>query len=459
MQKIKKKIAILFFCTTLILAGCSYIDAAGRFFNTLGGGAFEKNYDGPILSLDALSDITGIQAERIINYDFSNYQDSLNVEDSRIVVSDAYTLTNTTSENITVKAVYGFPAALINSQKLIPDISVNGQPISTAFVSGRDNNYYAELRKNAGEEDANDLYTLHNYECYQKLLSNGQYMIDAFEEIPVLSEHTYVYKFADIGYGGDNEEIETPYAEVKYSYKNAAVFTYGQQLWDGSYDEIKKMGIDVPIKGDEDFGKDVYMIVVGDDVEIQSIKCYEKQNPNFLTEEFSINVEKYESTLEEMLWQLINETHDEYVEPDMIASMFSMEELLDLGVRYIYDNHYLHEPQENSIDIETVIHKIYSTDIILYQTFDIEIPAGESVTVDISLEKVVNILDKGGKRYQSFDLMTDSNLEFTSQKLTVEGIEDIAFAEDTTGEALEQGAKEVELNDSHFSMVFIESEN
>lgn len=69
-------------------------------------------------------------------------------------------------------------------------------------------------------------------------------------------------------------------------------------------------------------------------------------------------------------------------------------------------------------------------------------------------EKYTGIKNIEDESYDGLEIMTtlDSKLDFESQTLVTERLEQLAVSEHTTGEALENGQYEVELQDDCFEI-------
>lgn len=457
MKNLKKNI-LLWLCVLLVLTGCSSFTDVERTIDALNGDGFTTNYEGPILPLSTLTETVGIEVERNIGYDFSDYADASDQEVG-VMVNDSYILKNTTDEAITMSAVYAFAGNGSDGTEILPIISANDQNVDAELVSGRTTERYIKILEEQGAENANDVGSLHERECYELLLSDGRYQQETFEALENdvdLSQPVIVYHFTDVGYDGE-EELLNPTAAVLYTadFSKTTVFTYRIDGF-GSKDEMEELSFEVPKIDEEGYGKDVYLIVVGEDIDIAEISCYSNMNTyeTNRTDAFSVEYEKYESTLEDMIRILIK---DYIAETDESLMSFMSDEMsYKMYSQLIYDMEFLEEESNSAIALDgSVFVTPYVEQHIYYQVFELEIPASESVTVNASFQKPVSVSDIDAKAYDRYDVMTElsSNLEFTSQTLTVEGTEYIEFAEYMTGEELENGATEIELKDSYFEIL------
>lgn len=119
-------------------------------------------------------------AERNIECDYTNYDYSQN-STRKVIINDQYILTNTTNEEIVLETVYGFVGNYGTALSMVPKMTINGETINTKLIVGRSPLRYKAQYKEKGLENANDLFTLHNRECFELLLADGIYQKEALE--------------------------------------------------------------------------------------------------------------------------------------------------------------------------------------------------------------------------------------------------------------------------------------
>lgn len=445
--------------------------------NKVGSDFFPKNYEAPVFSLTSISDTTGIYVERDITYDFSEYE-MYELEYRRVNVTDSYVLTNITDTDIPLQALYSFAGSGEDTIAVIPTLTVNEELVEPLLLTGRTTSRYKAILEKNGVEQANDVYTLHNRACYELLLSDGTYKkeaITARNQIPTLSQSVKVYKFSDIGYDGTNETITTPSAKISFQIdeEKTKIYTYGITTIGSVIDGKMELGFYVPTKEDEDFGKDVYLIVEGEDIEIQEIVCYQNQNMSSrnVTEEFSVTYEKTDSTLEDVLREVVEKHSVIDDEKKIVANKLSNEQLFQISKQFICDMEEIAK-QDETYDFlirtleDYIFYDWYYDNTVFYQMIDVIIPANSNLELSAVFEKYASVVEVDKKPYEYFDIMMEfeeqvenrdsySNLTFTNQTLHVIGAESIEFTKETSGEELENGEYEIELKDAYFE-IYIE---
>ena len=115
-------------------------------------------YEGPIFPLSSVSGVEGIVVERIMELDFSSYEHTVPGETMvpfnearKTYVNDIYVLNNTTSEDITVEAVYPFVYSLDEKKEWIPEIRMDGAVVETRMAFGRPISEQKEMYMNASD--------------------------------------------------------------------------------------------------------------------------------------------------------------------------------------------------------------------------------------------------------------------------------------------------------------------
>ena len=198
-----------------------------------GGGASGTvfmSYAGPILPLTSVSDTTGITAERKIDFDFLPYKRVQAGEAdcygeiathahyaTESIVTDQYVLTNSTEQDITLQAVYGFAGSFSDKNKYVPEIAVDGNTAETTLYAGRySGSFHSAYGINTDKTDRSNLLELTQWESYEKLLADGAYLADALAEYPELEQDVIVYRLSDLTYDGTDEDATNPTMNLSF---------------------------------------------------------------------------------------------------------------------------------------------------------------------------------------------------------------------------------------------------
>lgn len=448
----KKSICMLFgvLLISICLMGCQKV-------------VVYEDYQGPNLPLSAVSDTEGIVAERNMECDYSNY-DYSNNSTRKVKIHDQYVLTNTTSKDIVLDTVYGFAGDYGIELAIVPKMMVNEKEVSTNLVVGRSTSRYMDkLEKEEGNHNT-DAYTLHNRECFEMLLEDGVYQREAIEaavNVPAFPEKVKVYKFEDVGYAGNSDKISSPCAEIAFEFdpEKTEVYCYGMNSCD-EVDGVTSLGFDVPEKKDTDFGKDVYLIAVGDELAIRDVKCYATNSKKeaHLTDEYTVEFDEYESTLDKVFEEIVSQNKEEHRplagSKTTLYDKLTAEQVLIAGKQYVSDMRELDYNGEKVLRLENYLFEFYGDFRVFYQMAKVTVPANDSVVVTLEYEKYTGIKKIDGKDYDGLEIMTTlgSNLDFSNQTLKVVGVDDLDISQHTTGEELEKGQHEVELDGTFFEI-------
>ena len=386
---------------------------------------------------------------------------------SKILVTDAYTLTNSSSEDQTVSILYPFASSLNGLSENRPTITVNGEAIDTELHAGS----YAGTFQGAWEnwlethENPGSLnpHYIESWEGYELILSDGSYLERALGEYPDLSNFpVIVYKFTD-AWGpveDDDAGIPNPSMRIMFEldYEKTNVLSYG--FHSASVDRengIMGQGFSIRQEGERWYGNPYYLIIIGEDVENMTSQGYVTGGWDTKNEvESGVTITRMESDLESTLREAVSFYYGEmtdvqnYVEtdPEYGFEMFYgllKEHLLAYGV--LSENEVERYASGWIEDLDVV-----GVDRVFWLETEITIPAGESVTVSAKFKKdpsfdyhCANTENKG---ISGYDMVTalGSNLLFTQQTACLEDRGQIEIVRQNFGFDLENGIKEVKLD-------------
>lgn len=442
-------------------------------------GSVFMSYAGPVLPLSALTDTAGIIAERNIDFDFSPYAPQhqsyeydgeiydYDYYDARAIVSDEYTLTNTTKEDKVFTAVYAFTGSFGDSMEQIPTVSIAGNKVDTTLYAGRYSGGFRD--ENDGDDNPTrlNLKGLERWEEYQLLLEDGVYLQDALADYPVLEQSVIVYEFTELSFV-ETEENRSPSIVMGFKMDDTktAVMSHGAN--GGSFNEkTGKYYKGFPVLQEQAADNPLLLIVLGDDItdiELRGFK--EAYEENEATEGIVGHMERYEATLSEILGRIIDTTKKtsdlRYGEEDRLLNHISNDMFIGSMAELIFDHGVLAEDTMERYDagyLEDVANDSVAMDRIFYLTFDVLIPANTSVQVDVSMVKAAScdfVGDGKSRERNGFDMMTTlgSSFTFAQQTASISNTEFVEITVQNFGFDLEKGIRQVELdlNVPHYYM-------
>ena len=498
---------------TSAIAACLVLTiGVSLFFGGMGGnagaggsghedGSTFMSYAGPVFPLTLREENAAISAERTVTMDFEPWvpvwisneeeaasrtnlteeekQDVIDTynewypeggryqSSGKILVSDTYTLTNSSSEDQTISILYPFASSLNGLSENRPTITINEEAINTELHAGSYAGTFQGAWENWAETHENpgslNLQYIESWEGYETLLSDGSYLERALGDYPDLSHiPVIVYKFTDAWGPAEDDDAGIPNPSMRImfemDYDKTNVLSYG--FHSGSNDRengIMGRGFSIREEGERWYGNPYYLIVIGDDVQNMTSQGYVTGGWDTKNEvESGVTITRTESDLESALREAASFYYGEltdvqnYVETDpeygfeMYYGLLK-EHLVAYGVL-----------SEKEIDryasgwIEEL--DIVGVDRVFWLEAEITIPAGESVTLTAAFEKEPSFdftcADTANKGISGYDMVTalGSNLIFTQQTACLEDRGQIEIVRQNFGFDLENGIKEVTLD-------------
>ena len=498
---------------TSAIAACLVLTiGVSLFFGGMGGnagaggsghedGSTFMSYAGPVFPLTLREENAAISAERTVTMDFEPWvpvwisneeeaasrtnlteeekQDVIDTynewypeggryqSSGKILVSDTYTLTNSSSEDQTISILYPFASSLNGLSENRPTITINEEAINTELHAGSYAGTFQGAWENWAETHENpgslNLQYIESWEGYETLLSDGSYLERALGDYPDLSHiPVIVYKFTDAWGPAEDDDAGIPNPSMRImfelDYDKTNVLSYG--FHSGSNDRengIMGRGFSIREEGERWYGNPYYLIVIGDDVQNMTSQGYVTGGWDTKNEvESGVTITRTESDLESALREAATFYYGEmtdvqnYVETDpeygfeMYYGLLK-EHLLAYGVL-----------SEKEIDRYASGHieelDIAGVDRVFWLEAEITIPVGESVTLTAAFEKEPSFdftcADTANKGISGYDMVTalGSNLIFTQQTACLEDRGQIEIVRQNFGFDLENGIKEVTLD-------------
>lgn len=440
---------ILTIAASLILViGLSYAGLLIFIFGPANSGGTAYNdrkymsYAGPIFPLTALDGGEGLDAVRSVNYDFAGFPYAQ--------VTDTYTLTNTTNTDKTYRLAYPFVASFGSYKEYIPAFVGEESYESEIFVGKYTGGYLGVLGGEDEETGSANLDVISSWEEYKELLADGTYLADAFEDFPEITESVIVYEITNFI---THEEGASPTLQLacEYDIAKTQVITWGTR--GGSFNEIRgrytyHYGAPDMGKSDEDGIR--YLIILGEDIEGYTLQGFEDGGCDKGEEiEITATITRTERALRDVLYEIV--IGDGFGDDESLMSGLSEEIYFGAFTEMMYTYGALSEdPKDRYGDsLTSIIADTRNVDRIMYLTFEVTIPAGESKTLSLSMQKRPS-MDFTGKytERKGFDMVTalGSSITFTEQTASVSNIEDLEIINQNFGFDFENGILSVTLN-------------
>ena len=388
------------------------------------------SYAGPVLPLTTLESADALDVQRELALDFApwekvwysneehaaetvgtdsaDYQEALDQyyewypeggyyrTSTDLLVTDTYTLTNSTAEDQTFTALYPFVSSLIDLSSTVPTLTADGEAQEAELICGPYSGGFQGVLGADDPEGSSNLNQLTSWTDYKALLADGSYLEQALAAPADLSgTSAVVYEFTNVEGPARTDDIPNPSVRVWFDmdYDKTTVLSYG--FHSGSYDpDAGEMGLGFSIR-EPDFrryGQPYYLIVLGDDVENMEIEGYvtggwdtEKK-----LDEFNVDVRRYETDLDTILRECVGYIYDnnewQYsgslgVDLETYYALFcdhlmAYGLLAEDGGAERYDRGWLSELSE-----------VGAVDRVCYLKTEITVPAGASVTLAAQLRK------------------------------------------------------------------------
>ena len=389
-----------------------------------------------------------------------------------ILVTDGYTLTNSSDADQTVTVLYPFAAGLNELAQRAPTLTLEGTELETGLHVGAYSGGFEGVWDGAiggSPEGSVNLDYADSWEDYRGLLSDGTYLQNALGEGPDVSGvPVIVYQFTDPYGPPEDEEAGAPNPSLRVSfdldYDKTTVLTWGFHM--GAFDRENGtmiQGFSIPQPGERGYGEDVYyLLVLGEDIENMTTGGYVTGGTDPDTQELEgcgVTVERYESDLDTMLREILGlywEERDweiEYSGGNELAVDFDtyyrafLEHLLTYG---------LLSPEAaeryGAGWLEDMSSEVWTIDRVCWLEAEVTIPAGGSVTLAAAMTKeasydfyCAHTKNQGVKGY---DLVTTlgSNLTCTGQTAILEDRGQIEIVRQNFGFDLEAGIKSAALD-------------
>jgi len=411
------------------------------------------SYAGPVFPLSTVEDSTGLTAERVTAWDFAagSYDDGT-PRQWGAEVTDAYVLTNTTDEDVTMTALYPFAGSFRSLGKVLPTVKADGQAAEAALYAGTYSGGFQSTFGGTGTDTMN-LHALDSWKGYKSLLEDGEYLRQALEEAPALDVPVTVYEFSDFSAPHERHQAATQAVSLTIDVGKTKIFTYGfnGMDWDGGF---RRYSYFVPdgVRHEPDYK---VLIVLGEDIGGYTLQGYQDGGcaPGEEIDGVSCTVTRRETTLDEVLDRVCRYYLDFLSaqggdQPPFELYRRAAAELLEqngpLGSA----------PADRYSDgrLDDLLGDAMVQERVFCLSFPVAVPAGGSVTVDCRFwkEPSFDFACSGSENtdLQGYDLVTrlGSGLGFSSQRAVLVNTEGVGLADQNFGFDLENGVTAVDLD-------------
>ena len=426
------------------------------------------SYAGPILPLTLREEDGDIMAERTVALSFGEK----GVRE--LPVTDAYLLSNSSSQDKTVPVLYPFAGSLYTLERVRPVLTAEGQSLETVLHAGGYTGGFQGVDGGGGEQLLN-LDQIDSWEEYRALLSGGRYRDRTLEEYPDLSDiPVTVYRFFD-AYGPQPDSragVPNPSirAEFDLDYDKTIVLSCGFHA--GRYDrENGRMirGFSIPRPDLPWYGDPNYLIVIGDDIRNLTTGAYVTGGTDPDTRKLDnagVRVERYTGDLESALETAAELMYRGYhLEPRFgEADWPDFQLYFGLLKEFLVSYGLLAEdgPERYGTGCLEDL-DVLNVGRVFYLETELTIPAGGSAALTVELTKEGSYdfypARAGNQGLYGYDLAAalGSNLAFTRQTAVLEG--EVEIVHQSFGFAPEEGVTQTELSGEHFFLEVRERKN
>ena len=381
-------------------------------------------YVGPVLPMTAQGDLDGLTVTREVGYDFSSYTADKDLPGSAMV-TDRYVLTNTTDEEKHLTLCYPVSGRLSDETLKSLAFAVDGVVVAPDFHLGH------------GIEQTKE-YTL-SWNEYRELLTQPDNLRSSLLPEATLDDSAIVYTLAKDGAMEDAEKHVS--LRFRVNPEKTGVFVSG--ITSCSLNEITgEVTLDFYVDGRATSSSEpCTLVLMGGDLEEYALEASDANGSD------GWRLDRQETTLKEAIqayytWM----TGDENASPDQTSFAAVARLLEDRGLPTLQNVAY--EGLASTGDLMTAA---WNMSRVMYETVDVVVPAGESVTFAASLEKEASYrtdssAQNGGDGGYDMIIRAGSALNFTAQSASVAGLNYVEIVDNNFGFDPEAGITSVTLD-------------
>ena len=444
-------------------------------------GTIFMSYAGPVFPMTLIRENRYLEASRNIDFNFSTYmKERADVEEwgnngGGVIINDTYYLTNTANEDITISAVYPFAGDFQTRQW--PIITQDGNEIHWTLNAGA---YSGNFVGAGGNTSSVNLDNLTSWAEYAELLADGSYFADAFRETETMDQPVIVYRVSDLNAGTGEYDAATLCMSFKYDPEKTSIMTWGFNgagIREDTGEEFRDFFIREGRRREDQNVK--YFIVIGEDIESYELQGYQDGSctPGEEINDASATVTRAEMSMGELLREISSIRYEAIIdnEYDGDANRY-----LDKHISYemYYRALVKHfstfgpggtDPKEryNWGMLDDIISETAYHNRILYLCFELTIPAGESIEVNVKQFKNASFdfhcTGSDNVGIDGYDMVTSlgSNLTFTVQTASISNYDAIEIIRQNYGFDYVGGITKVDLkvSEPHYYLEIRELES
>lgn len=434
------------------------------------------SYAGPVFPLTLKEENGSITAERDITLDFSPWEpvwvESEYREEggywsssSNILVTDSYTLTNSSGEDQEITVLYPFVSGLYEINDLQPVLTLDGGELQTQLHIGTYSGSFEGSWDGTIGGDPGGSVNLNYPESwtdYKALLEDGSYLKNALGPGPdVTGVPVTVYKLTDPYSPPKDEEagITTPSLRATFhlDYSKTKILTYG--FHGASFDPeggTMLQDFSIPQPGDWDYGtKAYYLIVVGEDIRdltLQGFATGRLDEEAVPLDGCGATMERYETNLDAVLREILPQHLDLREMEGHTPTGLTFEQVYRAFLEQLLSYGVLSDNMAERYDTGWLENIEEGLDRVCWVSAQVTVPAGGSVTLTAAMTKEASFdyacAHTENRGVYGYDLVTQlgSNLACTGQTATLEDRGLIEIIRQNFGFDLENGVKTVTLD-------------
>lgn len=404
-----------------------------------------SSYAGPIFPLTLAKENDAISAARELRMDFSPFD----ADENRVRLTDRYVLTNTSDEDVNLTALWPFVSDLRDAGDVNATIRVDGAESDATLYAGGYVGTFSPVQFD--EEHENERWNLkypQSWTEYAALLSDGSYQAEALTGAARLEQTAYVYWFRDTTAPTD-AQAATVAATFTRDDTKTQIFTYGINGY-GYEPESDNVTYSYFARTYIESEKDALhaLIVLGEDIGEITLEGYENGACEAGTELAGVGatIERQEVVLgelieilcEDYLSSIDSKVYGENENPNRQSIQQLAACTIDLLCTY---GPLADAPAERYRDgrLNEIISEAYAVERVCYAAFDLSIPAGDSVTVEVTADKTASFNFFMGDDVETdlygFEMLcnTGSVLCVTNQTVILELCESAVIADTNLG--------------------------
>lgn len=405
------------------------------------------HYDGPVFPL-MIQNGASLTAERTITLDFTDAETKIDYE-GKLPIRDLYKITNKTDRDASVQAFY--PICGNYQMENWPSIQVDGKEIPWQLFGGD----FAGSFIGIPDTDLTsiNLKAFDTFEQYLNFVQDGHDLKKALESTPKLEQPVIVYEVSNIETTLPELHAETLALHFKMDPDKTKVLTY---LFNGSSEDSKTgeqtRSFFVREQREKPEYSTRYLIVQGEDIQDLRLAVY-KDGACEADEEISnitAEVTRSETTLGEVLHQIAQQSN-----PYDCADSAAFERYYKAICEQTAEHSVLGEhPKERYDDgrLDELVNEVNLLNRVLYLAFDLTVPAGQSVQIEISQNKSAGyyfengVGDEENRNIYDFSTVSDGSLLFTKQTAVLKAPAALTITEQNFGFDPKSGIYEANLN-------------